>query len=98
MRKKVQQPRFKSDREAADFWATHDAADYIDALKPARLALAPALQRRIKARAKRKKLVTLRLEIDQIAAAKAVALRKSIPYQTLIRMWISEALVRELVN
>jgi len=38
--------------------------------------------------------VTLRLEANQIAAAKAVALRKSAPYQTLIRMWISEALVR----
>jgi predicted DNA binding CopG/RHH family protein len=40
--------------------------------------------------------VTLRLEVDQIAAAKAIALWKSVPYQTLIRMWISEALVKEL--
>jgi hypothetical protein len=40
--------------------------------------------------------VTLRLEANQIAAAEVVALRKSVPHQTLIRMWISEALVREL--
>jgi predicted DNA binding CopG/RHH family protein len=81
------------DREAADSWATHDSAAYIAALKPARLELEPAL---IKMRARLKKSVTPRLEVDQIAAAKAIALRKSVLYQTLIRMWISEALVREL--
>ena len=98
MKKRAELPRFKNDRAAADFWATHDAAAYIDALKPVGLKLDPALRRRIKARAKFKKLVTLRLEVDQITATKAIALRKSIPYQTLIRMWISEALVRELVD
>ena len=96
MKKKVQLSKFKNDREATDFWATHDSAAYIAALKPARLELTAGLRRRIKRRARLKKSVTRRLEVDQIAAAKAIALRKSVPYQTLIRMWISEALVREL--
>ena len=47
MKKKVQLSKFKNDREAADFWATHDSAAYIAALKPARLELTAGLRRRI---------------------------------------------------
>jgi hypothetical protein len=71
-------------------------AAYTAPLKPVHLELDPALRRRIKKRARLKKSVTLRVEVDQIAAAKPIALRKSVPCQTLIQMWISEALVREL--
>jgi len=38
---------------------------------------------------------TLRLEEGQIAAAKQTAERMSIPYQTLLRMWIAERLAKE---
>lgn len=48
-------PRFKSDREAADFWATHDSMPYVPELKPVELKLSPALRRRVKARAAAKK-------------------------------------------
>lgn len=48
-------PHFKSDREAADFWATHDSTRYVPELKPAELKLSPALRRRVKARAAAKK-------------------------------------------
>jgi predicted DNA binding CopG/RHH family protein len=98
MKRKVKLPRFKSDREAADSWATHDAAPYVHAMKEVRLKLDPALRRRIKARAAQKKPVTLRLEMGQISAAKVLAQRKSMPYQTLLRMWIAERLAREGVS
>ena len=52
-----------------------------------------AIRRRVAARAK--KPVTLRLEEGQILAAKRAALRMSIPYQTLLRMWSAEKLAKE---
>jgi len=39
--------------------------------------------------------VTLRLRVSQIEAAKEIARRKDIPYQTLIRSWVAEAIREE---
>jgi CopG antitoxin of type II toxin-antitoxin system len=58
----------------------------------------PRLRRRIDERAAQKKAITLRLETQQIERAKLVAQRKSIPYQTLMRMWIAEGLAKEGVK
>ena len=95
MRRKGGVPTFKTDRQAANFWAAHDSMPYVRGLKETRVKIAPSLRRRVVARARAKKAVTLRLEEYQIARAKQVARRKSIPYQTLLRMWIAEGLGRE---
>ena len=89
-------PAFRNDREAADYWAKHDSAGYAKDLPVAALKVAPALRRRVAARAK--KPVTLRLEERQIAAAKRAAARMSLPYRTLLRMWIAERLANERVG
>jgi hypothetical protein len=86
-------PAFRSDREAAEYWAKHDSAAYAKQLPTVAVKASPALRRRVAARAK--KPVTLRLEEGQIAAAKRAAERMSIPYQTLLRMWIAERLAKE---
>lgn len=91
VRRKV--PAFRTDREAADYWAQHDSAAYAKDLPAMALKPSPALRRRVAARAK--KPVTLRLEEGQIAAAKRAAERMSLPYQTLLRMWIAERLAQE---
>ena len=98
MKRKRDIPKFKSDRQAAEFWATHDSAPYAGALREVAVKAAPALRRRVAERAELKKPVTLRLEPQQIAAAKQVAKRKSVPYQTLLRMWIAEGLTKERVG
>ena len=98
MKRKTRLPKFKSDRAAGDFWATHDAAPYVHLMREVRIKLEPALRRRIKERAAWKKPVTLRLALSQIAAAKAIAHGKSMPYQTLLRMWIAERLTKELTG
>ncbi len=95
MKRKPKIPKFKADREAADFWATHDSTPYLSELREVSVRVSPALRRAVAERAAAKKPVTLRLEPHQIAAAKEVARRKSIPYQTLLRMWIAQALDRE---
>lgn len=41
------------------------------------------------------KRVNLRLRSSQIEAAKEIAARKDIPYQTLIRSWLAEGIRRE---
>jgi predicted DNA binding CopG/RHH family protein len=95
MRRQFKIPKFKDDREAAEFWATHDSTPYRRDLREVAVKVSPALRRRVAARAAVKKPVTLRLEPRQIAAAKRVARQKSIPYQTLLRMWIAEGLAKD---
>ena len=88
-------PPTKDEKETAEFWDTHDATDYLDDTEPASIELDSRLREKIRSRSGAKKPVTLRLEEDQVAAAKAIAAEKSIPYQTLIRMWVAEAIRRE---
>lgn len=95
MRRRPKIPKFKDDREAADFWAAQDSTPYLRDLREVPVKVSPTLRRRVAERAELKKPVTLRLEPRQIEAAKRVARRKSIPYQTLLRMWIAEGLTRE---
>jgi len=84
-------PLFKSDAEAAEWFATHDTAPYMDKLEQ--------VQERIQAVRTRKRpprqAVGLRLRVDHLKAIKQVAERKGIPYQTLIQMWLVEKLRQE---
>ena len=91
-------PKFSSDRAAAEFWSANDSAAHAAHLEEARVTVNPRLRRRIAERAAQKKAITLRLETQQIERAKLVAQRKSIPYQTLMRMWIAEGLAKEGVK
>jgi predicted DNA binding CopG/RHH family protein len=95
VKRKSKTPNFRSDQQAADFWATHDSARYASDLKEKSVAVDPALRRRVAETASAKKPVTLRLENQQIIRAKELARRKSVPYQTLMRMWIAEGLAKE---
>jgi predicted DNA binding CopG/RHH family protein len=92
-------PRFASNDAAADFFETHDlsgAADELKAVRPIRLP--PGQVRKIQQRhARRKTAISIRLQPEQIAAAKKVAARKSIGYQTQLRLWIAEGIGREAV-
>jgi len=56
--------------------------------------LDPELAAKIRERARTKR-VTLRLRVSQIEAVKEIARKKDIPYQTLIRSWVAEAIRRE---
>ncbi|WP_035106688.1 CopG family antitoxin [Desulfovirgula thermocuniculi] len=88
-------PKFKSEREEAEFWDTHNTLDYLEGDEAVDIELDPALEAKIRERAKTKR-VTLRLRVSQIEAAKEIAKRKDIPYQTLLRSWIAEGIRREL--
>ncbi len=90
-------PRFRSDKDAADYFQTHSVADAWDQLpeaKPAKVskALKKSIQKR---RAAAKSPISIRLGTDQISAAKKIAAAKSVGYQTQLRMWIAEGIRRE---
>jgi predicted DNA binding CopG/RHH family protein len=90
-------PKFRSDKEAADYFETHSVAGVWNQLadaKPAKLSgqLAKSIRER---RAAAKSPISIRLVPEQIAAAKKIAAKKSVGYQTQLRMWIAEGIRRE---
>lgn len=89
-------PKFKTHAEEIRFFETHDMAPYWDQLQEVDevIELAPALERRIRERMK-KRLVAIRLEEWQIGRAKEIARKKGLPYQRLLRDWISQGLRAE---
>jgi len=87
-------PRFRTEAEEAEFWASHSLAEIWDQLEPVQVEMASDA-RRITLRRSRKKPITLRLEQHQIDRAKQLARAKSLNYQALMRSWIGEGIVRE---
>lgn len=75
-------PKFKSEKEEADFWATHDSVDYLSETKEVK----------VKFTRPRKKLVSLRLDEKTIKKLKKIAESKGIGYLELVRMWVLENL------
>jgi predicted DNA binding CopG/RHH family protein len=80
-----------------DFFDTHDTSRVWQQMKPAAPVKLPARQAAaIRARHEaRKAAISIRLEPLQIKAARKIAARKSIGYQTQLRMWIAEGIRRE---
>jgi predicted DNA binding CopG/RHH family protein len=90
-------PKFRSDKDAAEFFETRSVADVWDQLpteQPAKPSA--ALAKSIRGRHQRAKSpISLRLVPEQIAAGKKIAAAKSVGYQTQLRMWIAEGIRRE---
>lgn len=93
MKKTRRVPELKTEEDVHRFWSTHSLADYLDDTEAVDVVirLAPALARRIRERS-RKRLLTIRLEEWRIARAKEIARAKGVPYQQLLREWISRGL------
>lgn len=91
-------PEFATEEEAAEFFDSYGFAEAMErgVLEPLDepVELDPELAAKIRERSKTRR-ITLRLRVSQIEAAKEIARRKDIPYQTLIRSWVAEAIRRE---
>ncbi|MEW5763051.1 MAG: CopG family antitoxin [Bacillota bacterium] len=89
-------PEFASEEKMAEFFDRYSFAEAMEKglFEPDEVELAPELAAKIAERSKTKR-VTLRLRVSQIEAAKRIAKEKDIPYQTLLRSWIAEAIRRE---
>ncbi len=66
--------------------------------EPIEMGLEAELRRSILSGKRRRKLTNISIKVDplQIQAIKKVATMKSIPYQTLIRHWLSQGIRKEL--
>ncbi len=80
-------PIFATEEEEAKFWDNHSLDEFNEELK---------LAEDVKFVKTRKKLVSVRLDSQQIDLLKKIATEKSIGYLTLIRMWIMEKLKEEM--
>ena len=94
---KLPLPEFDSDKRAADYFDSHSVADVWNELPTAqRVKPSAALAKSIRDRhARAKSPISIRLVPEQIAAAKKIAAKKSVGYQTQLRMWIAEGIRRE---
>ena len=80
-------PRFRSEAEEREFWETHDSALYVD-WSGAKLALFPNLKPSTET-------ISLRLPASLLAEVKALANKRDVPYQSLLKVYLAERVARE---
>jgi len=86
--KKKRVPIFKSDDEERQFWAKEDSTEYVDWSKARRVVL-PNLKPSLKT-------ISLRLPEHMLAELKLLANKRDIPYQSLLKIFLSERIEKEL--
>jgi predicted DNA binding CopG/RHH family protein len=77
-------PTFRNEAEERQFWEAHDSTDYVDWSKaePVRLPnLKPSSTS-----------ISLRLPVSLLERIKVAANKRDMPYQSLIKVWLSEKL------
>jgi len=82
-------------------WADYyDRADILEELleEPAEFSLDEQLLRDILSKNRKRKLENITIKMDplQVRTIRKLALTKSIPYQTLVRHWLSDKIRKEL--
>lgn len=81
-------PDFKTEDDEREFWATHDSTEYVDWSK-ARNVIFPNLKLT-------RQPISLRVTTSLLAKVKMVANKKDMPYQTLMKQYISKGVETEL--
>jgi predicted DNA binding CopG/RHH family protein len=83
-------PTFKTEAEEQEFWATHDSTEYVDWSK-AKRAVFPNLKPSTKT-------ISLRLPQTTLEELKLLANKRDVPYQSLLKMFLSERIESELTK
>lgn len=86
MKKKI--PKLKSEAEEQKFWSKADSTEYIDWKKAKRMVL-PNLKPLLKT-------ISLRLPESMIVELKLLANKRDVPYQSLLKMFLSERIEKEI--
>lgn len=81
-------PRFESEDEEREFWASHDSADYVDW---SRAKTATFSQLRPSTRT-----ISLRLPEALLENLKLLANKRDVPYQSLLKIFLAERIEKEL--
>ena len=80
-------PAFRSEAEERRFWETHDTNPFVDWSK-ARVAVFPDLKSSTET-------ISLRLPAALLAELKALANKRDVPYQSLLKVFLAERIARE---
>ena len=88
MKKLKQIPNFNNEDEEREFWAKADSSEYFDWSKNEEMIF-PNLKPSTES-------ISLRLPSYLLARIKEIANKKDIPYQSLMKMFLSERMNQEL--
>jgi len=86
MKKKT--PKFQSEAEERLFWQKHDSSEYID-WSDAESVVMPKLKPSTRS-------ISIRLPESMIEELKVIANKRDVPYQSLLKIFISERIDAEL--
>ncbi len=81
-------PKFKSEDEEREFWATHDSTEFVDWRK-----LNKAVFSNLKPSVKK---ISLRLPESMLEELKLLANKRDVPYQSLLKIFLAERIEKEL--
>jgi predicted DNA binding CopG/RHH family protein len=81
-------PKFESEDEEREYWATHDSTDHID-WSHARPVSFPRLKPTTRT-------ISLRLPESLIENLKVLANKRDVPYQSLLKIFLAERVEQEL--
>ena len=81
-------PKFKNEKEEREFWADHDATDYLD-FTVAQEALFPNLKTTTRT-------ISVRLPETLIDKLKTLANKRDVPYQSLLKVLLAEKVEEEM--
>ena len=81
-------PEFKTPEQEAQFWDEHDSADHID-WSDAKKTIFPNLKSSTES-------ISLRIPSSLLARIKELANEKDIPYQSLMKVYLSDQVKRDL--
>ena len=89
MQKKLKEiPAFKTEDDERRFWAENDSTEFIDWSQAESMVL-PKLKSTTKT-------ISLRLSGSMLDRIRLIANKRDVPYQSLIKMFLSERLEKEL--
>ncbi|MEW5692483.1 MAG: BrnA antitoxin family protein [Candidatus Hydrogenedentota bacterium] len=86
IKKKI--PKFRNEDEERSFWAKEDSTEYIDYSKSKRVIF-PNLKPSVKT-------ISIRMPESLLDSIKLLANKTDIPYQSLVKMYLSERVIKEL--
>jgi len=87
MKKLKKAPAFKNEEEEFEFWSTHDSTEYMDWSRAARVSF-PNLKPSTRT-------ISLRLPAWLLDELKVLANKQDVPYQSLLKMYLSERIAQE---
>jgi predicted DNA binding CopG/RHH family protein len=83
-------PNFESEDKEREFWSNADSSEYID-WKKAKKVIFPDLKPSVKT-------ISIRLPESMLEEIKLLANKHDIPYQSLMKIFLSERIKKELVH